>query len=161
MRVFKRAELKGEGRTLPARYYTSDEIYAREVERIFGRRWLCVGRAEQIPNSGDYFLAEPFDESLIVVRGPDGKVRALYNVCRHRGTRMCEAKSGRFSGAIQCPYHAWTYGLDGRLIAARNMADSPGFDKSEWPLNEAALAEWEGFLFVNLCAEPEPFESAF
>lgn len=161
MRVFKRAELKGEGHTLPARYYTSEEIYAREVERIFGRRWLCVGRSEQIPNPGDYFLAEPFDESLIVVRGPDAKVRALYNVCRHRGTRMCETKSGRFSGAIQCPYHAWTYGLDGRLMAARNMADSPGFDKSQWPLREAPLAEWEGFLFVNLCAEPEPFASAF
>jgi glycine betaine catabolism A len=161
MRVFKRAELKDGARTLPARYYTSADIYAAEVQKIFGSNWLCVGRADQIPSSGDYFLAERFGESLIIVRAADGKVRALYNVCRHRGTRMCDQPSGKFSGAIQCPYHAWTYGLDGRLIAARNMQDTPNFDKGQWPLREASLAEWEGFLFVNFAERPETFERAF
>lgn len=158
MRVFKRAELQGEGRTLLAKYYTSAAIFEEEKHRIFGRAWLCVGRAEAIPATGDYFLVNAFDESLIVVRGADARVRALYNVCRHRGTRMCEEAAGKFSGAIQCPYHAWTYGLDGRLMAARNMQGTPGFDKSEWPLAEAAVGEWEGFIFISLAKEPVPFE---
>ena len=161
MRVFKRVELQGEGRTLPARYYTSPEIYERERERIFGREWLYVGRSDAISKSGDYFLAEMFGESLIIVRGADGRIRALYNVCRHRGTRMCEAGSGTFTGAIQCPYHAWTYGLDGRLMAARNMNATPGFDKNAWPLAEAPIALWEGFIFISLTDEPEPFAKAF
>lgn len=161
MRVFKRVELQGEARTLPAKYYTSPEIFAAERERVFGASWLYVGRADEIPNSGDYFLYELFDESIIVVRGADGQVRALYNVCRHRGTRMCEAAAGKFTGAIQCPYHAWTYALDGRLMAARNMQSAPGFDKNDWPLAQAQVAQWEGFLFVSFADKPEPFAAAF
>src|SRR5690348_14566816 len=117
MRVFKRVELHGAARTLPSKYYTSEAIFEREKSRIFGREWLYAGRVDAIPNPGDYFLVEVLGESLIVVRGADEKVRALYNVCRHRGTKMCEETTGKFSGAIQCPYHAWTYGLDGRLMA--------------------------------------------
>jgi Rieske 2Fe-2S family protein len=161
MRVFKRVELKGEARTLPARYYTSPAIFEAEKEAVFGREWLYAGRGEEITESGDYFLADVLGESLIVVRGADGKIRALFNVCRHRGTRMCEAATGKFSGAIQCPYHAWTYGLDGRLMAARNMQATDGFDKSQWPLAEAHVAEWEGCIFINLAAKPEPFEKSF
>src|SRR5215472_13564151 len=155
MREFKRVELQGAARTLPAKYYTSPEIFASERERIFGSSWLYVGRADEIPNSGDYFLYELFDESLIVVRGADGQVRALYNVCRHRGTRMCETGTGKFTGAIQCPYHAWTYALDGRLVAARNMQSAPGFDKNEWPLAQAHIAQWEGFIFVSFADRSE------
>lgn len=161
MRVFKRAELRGEARTLPSNYYTSAEIFTKEQERIFGRHWLCVGRVENVATVGDYFLVNAFNESLIVVRGPDERLRAFYNVCRHRGTRMCEEPAGKFSGAIQCPYHAWTYGLDGRLLAARNMQGTEGFDKSQWPLHEAALAVWEGFIFINLAQQPEAFAQAF
>jgi glycine betaine catabolism A len=161
MRVFKRVELHGEARTLAAKYYTSSEIYQAEKEKIFAREWLYAGRADEIPNAGDYFLADVMGESLIVVRAPDGRVRALFNVCRHRGTRMCETERGRFSGAIQCPYHAWTYGLDGRLMAARNMQATEGFEKSEWPLVQAGIAQWEGFLFINLAREPKPFAEAF
>jgi phenylpropionate dioxygenase-like ring-hydroxylating dioxygenase large terminal subunit len=161
MRVFKRVELQSEARTLPAKYYTSPEIFAKERDRIFGQGWLYVGRADSLSESGDYFTFNIFNESLIVVRGPDERIRALFNVCRHRGTRICEETGGKFTGAIQCPYHAWTYGLDGRLMAARNMQSTPGFDKSQWPLHEAPLAEWEGFLFVSLSAKPEPFAKAF
>ena len=161
MRVFKRVELQGEARTLPAKYYTSEAIFDKEKERIFGREWLYVGRSEAIANPGEYFLVNVIGESLIVVRGADDRVRALYNVCRHRGTRMCEEGAGKFSGAIQCPYHAWTYGLDGRLMAARNMQTTTGFDKSEWPLTQAAITEWEGFLFVCLAEKPQPFAEAF
>jgi glycine betaine catabolism A len=161
MSAFTRARVGQGSFTLPGRYYTSDEVFQREQERIFARSWVFVGRAEQIAAPGDFFLAEVAGENLIVVRGKDGVARALYNVCRHRGTRMCTEASGRFASTIQCPYHAWTYGLDGALLAARHMGDVAGFDRADYPLRRAELAEWEGFLLVNLAPEPEPFEAAY
>jgi glycine betaine catabolism A len=147
--------------TLPGRYYTTQEIYQAELERIFYERWLVAGRGEQIPRTGDYFLTTIGAESLIILRNPQGGVNAFYNVCRHRGTRLCTDGTGRFSHSIQCPYHAWTYGLDGRLIGAPQMDDTPGFDASAYPLHAAGLAEWEGFLLVNLAQQPAPFAEAF
>ncbi len=146
--------------TLPGEYYTSSEIFAAEEERIFSRRWLCVGRGDVIREPGDFVLVPVGRESLLLVRGCDGKARAFYNVCRHRGTRVCEAERGRFAGGIQCPYHAWTYGLDGALLGAPHMADVPWFDKTEHPLEPVALAEWEGFLFLTLANDPQPLEEA-
>ncbi|HEY1429079.1 MAG TPA: aromatic ring-hydroxylating dioxygenase subunit alpha, partial [Candidatus Tumulicola sp.] len=140
--------------------YISPEVFAHEKRVVFGRQWTCVGRDEHIAETGDFMTVTVGDDELIVTRDKDGTVRAFFNVCRHRGTRMCEAASGRFTGSIQCPYHAWTYGLDGKLIAARNMADVPGFDRGDYPLHEAAVARWEGFVFVNLAERPEPFERA-
>ncbi len=148
-------------RTLPRQYYTAPEVYAEEQERIFGRRWLCVGRAGGLADAGDYVLRDAAGESILVVRGQDAAVRAFYNVCRHRGTRLCEETHGRLSETIQCPYHAWTYTLDGALIGAPHMGEVAGFDKRDFPLNPVALATWEGFLFANLAPEPEPFERAF
>src|SRR4029453_17294183 len=86
-----------------------------------------------------------------------GSARAFYNVCRHRGARLCLEEQGRFGKTIQCPYHAWTYGLNGELRTARGMADTEGFDRRDYPLVAAPVAEWEGFLFVNLARQPEPF----
>ncbi len=146
--------------TLPGEYYVSSDVFAREARAIFSRRWLCAGRSAALPGPGDYALSPAAGESLIVVRGKDGRVRAFYNVCRHRGTRLCEAESGRFAGGIQCPYHAWTYGLDGALLGAPHMNDVPWFDKREHPLIAAAVAEWEGFLFVSLAERPRPLEDA-
>ncbi len=148
-------------RTLPGRYYTSPEIYAEEQERIFTARWICVGRAAEIPAAGDYVLRTIAGESVIVVRGRDGALRAFYNVCRHRGTRLCEEPRGRFSETIQCPYHAWTYTIDGQLIGAPHMNEVQGFDKRDYPLHSVQLETWEGFVFVNLAGEPEPFARAF
>jgi Rieske 2Fe-2S family protein len=147
--------------TLPREYFTSPDILAEELERIFFRRWICVGREDRIPNPGDYFLQEIGKESVIVLRDRAGGYRAYYNVCRHRGTRLCEEHTGRFSETIQCPYHAWTYALDGRLIGAPSTADIEGFDKGDWPLVPVGVATWEGFLFLNLAEHPEPFEDAF
>ncbi len=96
-----------------------------------------------------------------MLRDRSGVVRAHYNVCRHRGTRLCEQHQGQFSETIQCPYHAWTYSLDGRLIGAPSADTIEGFDKSDWPLHSVATATWEGFLFINLADEPEPFEEAY
>src|SRR3712207_4834806 len=137
-------------KTLPGRYYTDPDILARESDRVFAREWVCVGREESIAEPGAYMLAEVAGESLIVVRDRAGTVRAFYNVCRHRGTRLCEAASGRFSQTIQCPYHAWTYRLDGRLNGAPHMDEVEGFDKADYPLHQAAVGRWEGFVFVNL-----------
>jgi len=117
-------------RTLPRKYYVAPEIFAEEGEKIFTRRWLCVGREDRIAAPGDYVLQQVGTESIIVLRDQDGVVRAHYNVCRHRGTRLCEAQSGRFSETIQCPYHAWTYALDGRLIRAPSASEIEGFIKS-------------------------------
>ena len=148
-------------RTLPARYYTSDEVYAREQEHLLESRWFCIGRAERIAEPGAYFLQAIGKESLIVLRDRKGVPRAFYNVCRHRGTRICEQEQGRFGETIQCPYHAWTYATDGRLVGAPHMQEAEGFDKADFPLKAVALHEWEGFLFVHLGAAPEPFERAY
>jgi glycine betaine catabolism A len=146
-------------RTMPAAYYTSPEILREEVERIFARQWSCVGRASRIAQPGDYFLRTIAGESLIILRDRRGELRAFFNVCRHRGTQLCRAPSGQFSETIQCPYHAWTYTTDGRLVGAPHMSEVDGFEKGDYPLHAAAIAEWEGFLFVNIASEPEPFAS--
>jgi Rieske 2Fe-2S family protein len=148
-------------RTLPGRYYVSPDVYGEEAERIFARRWLCVGREAELVQPGDYVLRSVAGESVIVVRGQDGAVRAFYNVCRHRGTRLCTVERGHLSETIQCPYHAWTYTLEGTLIGAPHMNEVPGFDKGDYPLHAVALASWEGFLFMNLARDPEPFAQAF
>ena len=148
-------------RTMPGAYYTSPDILAEEQERIFARHWQCVGRSERLARPGDFLVREIAGESLIVLRDRAGGVRAFFNVCRHRGTRICMTHEGHFSETIQCPYHAWTWTTDGRLIGAPHMQEVAGFDKQDYPLHTAAAAEWEGFLFVNIAAEPEPFEAAY
>jgi Rieske 2Fe-2S family protein len=147
--------------TLHSHYYTSESIFREELERIFYQRWVCVGREEQIQNPGDYFVQNIGDESLIINRDRSGAVNAFYNVCRHRGARLCANESGHFRETIQCPYHAWTYSLDGRLIGAPNMTDTAGFNKRDHPLHNACIETWQGFLFVNLDPEPEPLSLAF
>ena len=146
-------------RTMPGECFTSPAILAEETERIFARGWSCVGRSASLARPGDYLLASIAQESIIVVRDRSGAVRAHFNVCRHRGTRICAETSGHFIETIQCPYHAWTYGLDGRLVGAPHMHEAEGFDKREHSLHAAALAEWEGFLFVSIAREPQPFEA--
>ncbi len=136
-------------KTLEQKYFVSPEIFAQEQEKIFSKKWVLVGHQSQIAKGGDYFVQEVAGESLIVLRDKDGRVRSFYNVCRHRGTRLRGDQNGHLS-AIQCPYHAWTYGLDGRLIGAPHMDDVEGFDKADYSLHAVNLALWEGFIFVNL-----------
>lgn len=147
-------------RTMGREYYTSPDIFAQEMDRIFPTRWLCVGREDQIARPGDFFVQEVGAESIIILRDRSGVARAFFNVCRHRGTRICEASEGQFSETIQCPYHAWTYATDGRLVGAPHMNEAEGFDKRNYPLHAAALAAWHGFLFINLSKDPEPLEAA-
>lgn len=148
-------------RTLAGKYYTSQEAYDLETETIFRKRWLYAGRVSQLSERGAYMLFEVDNDSVIILRDGAGQIRAFHNVCRHRGTQLCSAATGNFSQTIQCGYHAWTYALDGSLIGAPNMDQVDGFEKADYPLFPVALAEWEGGIFVNLDADPEPFERAF
>lgn len=136
--------------TLPGHYYTGRSIYDAETERIFLKRWLYAGRASTIREPGQYFLHNVDTESVIVVRDGEGRVRAFHNVCRHRGTRLCSAPEGRFSKSIQCPYHAWTYALDGSLIGAPHMREVEAFNKSDYPLRGVSVGEFGGGVFLNL-----------
>jgi Rieske 2Fe-2S family protein len=160
MDTFTKPAVAAGSKTLAASWYVSPENFAAERERIFAREWICVGRVARIANAGDFFTIEIAGESLIVTHDRDGVVHALYNVCRHRGTRICTVDAGHFTGSIQCSYHAWTYGLDGALKVARNMAQVPGFDLADYPLRQAAVALWDGFIFVSLAPQPSPFERA-
>ena len=147
--------------TMPREYYTSPDILAEEQERIFARHWNCIGRASQIKQPGDYIVRSVAGESLIVLRDRDGDLRAFFNVCRHRGTQICREASGQFSETIQCPYHAWTYTTDGRLIGAPHMQEVEGFDKREFPLHAAGVAEFAGFLFASVSEQSQPFSTWF
>ena len=140
--------------TLPGRYYYDPAIYALEQERIFSQMWVCVGRADALPDPGSYQLATIGRESIIIIRNRDGVLRAFFNVCRHRGARLCTAASGQLKGSIQCRYHAWTYGLDGRLIGAPNVLNDTQFDRTSYGLLPVALEVWEGFVWLNLADDP-------
>jgi Rieske 2Fe-2S family protein len=142
-------------RTLPGRYYADPEIFRLEQQRIFERSWYCVGRADSIAEPGAFFLATVGGENIVVLRDREDEVRAFYNVCRHRGSRVCLQESGRLKGSMQCRYHAWTYALDGRLIGAPNMKEDPTFDKSGYGLVPASLQLWEGLIYLNLAPEGE------
>jgi len=148
-------------RTMPGAFYCSPEIYADERDRIFAREWNCVGRSSRIPAAGDFLARTVAGESLLIVRGRDGVARALFNVCRHRGTQLCAETSGHFAATIRCPYHAWTYAIDGQLIGAPHMQEVSGFEKRDYPLRAAALVERNGFIFVNIADEPPAFDAWF
>jgi len=141
-RPFERAN------TLPPAAFSSPEIYEREIERIFGRSWLCAGRLDQIPESGDFLPLDLLGRRLMVVRGGAGEVRVLSRICRHRAAELVK-EAGR-TKVFQCPYHAWTYGLDGRLIGAPLMKGSESLDEKSCRLPEVRSEVWEGWIFVNL-----------
>jgi glycine betaine catabolism A len=141
---------------LPGRDYHGREIFELEKERIFFHGWFCVGRQEQLPNPGDFLTQEIADESVIVIRTKDGDIRAFANVCRHRGTRLLEEPSGHVKNAIVCPYHAWTYSTEGRLVGTPNVHAEDGLPRNEYGLWPVTLQAWEGFLFVSFSPQPSP-----
>lgn len=139
--------------TLPARYYTDRGLFARELDLFYRRLWVGIGRLEDLPARGSYLAREVAGDSVVVIRtSSEGAVRAHFNVCRHRGTRLCADESGQLAGTIQCPYHAWTYDYDGRLLGAPHMDGSPGFNREEYPLGAVRAGVWDGFVFVSLAA---------
>jgi phenylpropionate dioxygenase-like ring-hydroxylating dioxygenase large terminal subunit len=142
--------------TLPGVAYHSEDTYALDKERVFYRNWFYVGRAERVARPGAWMRVEVADESVLVVRGKDEQVRAFYNVCRHRGSRICDDEQGEVRTHLRCPYHAWGYALDGTLVTTP-MIDKEEIDRpstSLWPVH---VDVWEGFVFVNLSRqEPRP-----
>ena len=144
-----------EFKTLPARYYTDPDLFKRELEAFYCQGWVCAGRADTIPHTGDYFVRDVAGENIIVVRDSAGEVRAFYDVCRHRGTRLCTAPEGNFGRAIRCPYHAWTYAFDGRLLGAPQMEVS-SFRREDYPLHAVHTALWAGHIFIHMGDHPEP-----
>ena len=140
--------------TLPPVLYTDAEVLDFEAEALFMKEWLCVGRAERIPNVGDWFTVTLVDEPIIVARDKDGEVRAVSAVCQHRAMRVCEGEGN--STTFKCPYHHWNYGLDGRLLGAPAMERTEAFDKADFGLPQLRVEEWLGFVFVNFDNDAAP-----
>ena len=143
-----------EAETLPPDCYTSEAFYRREVETIFLKVWNFIGREDRIPNTGDYAAFEFVGVPVVVVRERDGKIRAFANSCRHRGAKVMQGDGN--CTVMTCPYHSWTYALDGRLIGAMEMDETDGFDRKEFGLVELRLETWAGFLFLNFDHDAEP-----
>ena len=138
-------------RTLHRDYYLTDRLFALERERIFFREWFCAAREEEIPQPGDYLVRDVAGESVLVVRSRDGALAAHYNVCRHRGSRLVsECGRGTFSGGIRCPYHSWTYTLEGALRTAPFLEEGDGPAKGDLSLHPVGVATWGGFIFLHL-----------
>ena len=140
--------------TLPADAFTSPSVYGAEFERIFEREWLCAGRVDQIPDRGDYFTLDLLGEKLVVVRDRNETIRVMSRICRHRAAELVRGAGNARS--FQCPYHAWTFGTDGRLIGAPMMDGAEGFDRKTCRLPEIRSEVWEGWIFVNFDAEAAP-----
>ena len=132
-------------------FYNDPEIFRADIERIFMRHWLCVGHTASALNPGDYFLYEIAEDSIIIVRGQDGELRALANVCRHRGSRICLRREGHAS-VLVCPYHAWAYNLDGSLRSARLMPRE--FDAKAHGLKQIPLRVVEGLVLISFAEDP-------
>ena len=135
--------------TLPARAYTDAAWFQREMESVFARMWLAAGRDGELQAPGAFVRRDVAGASVLIVRADNGLLLAFHNVCRHRGTRLCTEEHGSFQGRIQCPYHAWTYGLDGRLLAAPQMDEVAGFNRADYPLRQVACEVWDGHIFIN------------
>ena len=144
--------------TLPWSWYVDPEILRREQERIFRSAWQYAGHLGQLPEPGTFFTSRAGRLPVIVTRARDGELRAFLNVCRHRGFPVADGEGRRET--LQCPYHAWTYGLDGTLRAAPRSDEEPDFCKEELGLVPAAVGTWGPFVFVNPGPDPEPLADA-
>ncbi|MGA5653161.1 aromatic ring-hydroxylating oxygenase subunit alpha [Streptomyces seoulensis] len=144
--------------TLPGRYYTDPEVFRREQEALLESMWFCAVRGADLDRPGAFRTVQVGRESVLVTRDRTGALRAFLNVCRHRGARLCTEESGDVRRSLQCPYHAWTYGLDGKLVAAPDLTKMPDVDRDRYGLIKVALREWLGYAWVCLADEPPSFE---
>jgi glycine betaine catabolism A len=144
---------------LPAAWYHDPAHYQRELEAFWYGRWVAVARAEEIPAPGDWRVIAIASQKVIVLRGEDGGLRAFHNTCRHRGSVLCTENQGSFARRrIVCPYHSWTYDLNGRLLATPRRMKTPDFRLEDFPLHGVAVATWAGFVFVNLDRDTAPLD---
>ncbi|NIZ90607.1 aromatic ring-hydroxylating oxygenase subunit alpha [Kineococcus rubinsiae] len=145
--------------TLGGRWYTDPEIFAREQERIFEQMWFCAVRAADLDAPGRFQTVQVGRESILVTRTRKGAIKAFFNVCRHRGVQLCTEESGTHRRNIQCMYHAWTYDLDGKLVAAPNLTKMPDVGREEYGLRAVHVREWLGYVWLCLAEEPPSFEA--
>ena len=143
------------GHTLPRELYVSDAGFQFDSEVLLKSVWLYACTAAHVKNPGDYFVFELAHNSVIIVRSRDNEIRAFWNSCRHRGAKICLEQTGR-AARLMCPYHQWTYGLDGALLAARGMADD--FDKKDNGLSPVALENVGGLIFICMSDNPPPID---
>ncbi len=149
--------------TLGSADYASLEVWEQEKERIWWGDWICVGRTEEVANPGDYIVRDIAGESVFITRNDGGELRAFYNVCSHRGTKFVDDIEGTASvrKAFVCPYHAWTFDLNGQLIGSPNVREDEHFDRSAHPLYGIAVDHYAGFLFLNMTqGTPRPLMEA-
>lgn len=152
-------ESAGQMSTRTQAFYCDDDIFALDMEKVVSRKWLLVDHVSRIPEAGQFFLYEVGQESIIVIRDNEQKIHALFNVCRHRGSLICLEKEGKRK-RLTCPYHAWSYGLDGSLKAARFMPEE--FNPEEHSLFKCHIRVHHGFIFLNLSQGSEPeFDQEF
>ena len=148
-------------RTLDRKYYTDKNILKKEYNNIFHSGWMCTGHISEFDNIGSYKVINSGNESALIIKDSDGLLKAYYNVCRHRGTRIKNSPCGNFSNNIRCKYHGWTYKLNGKLISAPHMEKITNFKKNEYSLHSIALQVWDGFIFINFDNNQKDFNSLF
>ncbi|HYF11553.1 MAG TPA: aromatic ring-hydroxylating dioxygenase subunit alpha [Actinomycetota bacterium] len=147
--------------TLGSADYVGQAVYDEEREKIWWGDWVAIGRSEEVADPGDFVVKDLSGESIFLVRDAEGTLNGFYNVCSHRGTKFLDDDTkGNVRKAFRCPYHAWTYDLNGRLIGTPNVAEDEYFDRERYPLHSFAVGEYAGFVFANLAAEPRPLMDA-
>ena len=156
-KIFSLIARQPKGAGLLQEFYSDPQVFLLDIERVHLSRWICVGHESRVRSSGDWFRSDIAGESIIIVRGQDDRVRCLLNVCRHRGSRVCQEEEGS-SPTLVCPYHAWSYDLKGKLQAARQMA--PDFNVADWKLHEIHVRILEGLIFVCFAEEAPSFDHA-
>jgi len=145
-------------KTLPGSAYSDPELFSREQELIFERMWFCAASSADIAKAGSFRTLQVGRESILLTRSRKGEARGYFNVCRHRGAKLCTAESGEGARSFQCPYHAWTYDLEGKLIAAPNLTKMPDINRFDYGLRKVHVREWLGYVWVSLAEEPLSFE---
>ncbi len=138
--------------SMPRAFYTDPRVLALEKEQLFLREWVCVGRAEELSQPGDFVAFQICDEPLVIVHGDDGKIRAFSNVCRHRGALIASGSGNR--KRLVCPYHNWSYDTLGRLVGTPGIGERGDFKRADCHLPEFACTLWQGFVFVSLASDP-------
>ena len=135
--------------TLPSRYFFDKEIFDREIDTIIYPSWHFVCHKSEIPNIGDFVKFDIVKESVLVIRAEDETVNAMHNVCKHRGTQLIQDRRGNIKNMITCPYHAWSYHLNGNLRHAPRCENMKEFSKDDWGLSKVQIEEFAGFYFIN------------
>ncbi|MEK4069914.1 aromatic ring-hydroxylating oxygenase subunit alpha [Peribacillus sp. FSL R5-0717] len=145
--------------TLKGEFYTSPEVFELEKKNIFAKSWLFVGYEYEVAEPGQYITTKVEGENILIVRGKDRVLRAFLNVCRHRGATLCSDSSGK-TGIIRCPYHSWSYGLDGSLLGVPKSSECREelINNDSYGLEEVHLQTWHGMIWLNFSENPMPVE---